>query len=220
MCISLPLVPAGFNTPCDKASGSNHDPDAFLFIDEATCAGQVCCFHRSLCQSPAAPVTPTCLTDCQATGDLTPLHTLSTVLSPVTATAYPSRIGTPTDRQVVTLAGCWLQVLRKRHQLADKEVARLYRILHIYSLGFHQVVVEVTLHAAQRQPLLLAIWKAFSQLWQDALQVSFAPSPPPPQLPLACRVSLPSACPMLPPVPSILTRCTRLSTGLQACVTG
>ncbi|KAL3138922.1 hypothetical protein ABBQ32_005739 [Trebouxia sp. C0010 RCD-2024] len=66
------------------------------------------------------------------------------------------------------------QVLRKRHQLADKEVARLYRILHIYSLGFHQVVAEVTLHAAQRQSLLLAIWKALSQLWQDALQVSFA----------------------------------------------
>lgn len=64
------------------------------------------------------------------------------------------------------------QVLRGCHQLPDKEVKRLYRILHIYSLGFHQVVGEVCLHAAERQQLLLAVWKAFSQLWQDALQVS------------------------------------------------
>lgn len=58
-----------------------------------------------------------------------------------------------------------------RHQLPEKEVKRLYRILHIYSLGFQQVVNEVCLHAAQRQQLLMAVWKAFSQLWQDALQV-------------------------------------------------
>ena len=65
-------------------------------------------------------------------------------------------------------------MLRGRHQLPDKEVKRLYRILHIYSLGFHQVVGEVCLHAVQRQQLLLAVWKAFSQLWQDALQVSLS----------------------------------------------
>lgn len=90
---------------------------------------------------------------------------------------------------------CRIQVLRKRHQLPDKDVARLYRILHIYSLGFHQVVGEVTLHADHRQPLLLAVWRAFSQLWQDALQVSFVP-------PNSSHIAGSSAPPSLPPGPS------------------
>lgn len=88
---------------------------------------------------------------------------------------------------------CRIQVLRKRHQLPDKDVARLYRILHIYSLGFHQVVGEVTLHADHRQPLLLAVWRAFSQLWQDALQVSFVP-------PNSSHIAGSSAPPPSPPV--------------------
>ena len=77
-------------------------------------------------------------------------------------------------------------MLRQHHQLPDKQVKRLYRVLHIYSLGFHEVVDDVCMHAAQRQQLLLAVWKAFSQLWQDALQVSLSvlpvilPRPPPP----------------------------------------
>lgn len=48
---------------------------------------------------------------------------------------------------------------------------RLYRVLHIYSLGFHQVVADITSKAAAQQQLLPAVWKAFLQLWEEALQV-------------------------------------------------
>ncbi len=43
--------------------------------------------------------------------------------------------------------------------------------MHIYSLGFHQVVQDITLHAMERRDLLCSVWKAFSHLWEDALQV-------------------------------------------------
>ena len=66
---------------------------------------------------------------------------------------------------------CDLQVLHQHHHLPEQQVKRLYRILHVYSLGLHQMLLEVCLHAADRQKLLRAVWKAFSQLWQDALQV-------------------------------------------------
>jgi len=55
--------------------------------------------------------------------------------------------------------------------LPEAEVQRLYRVVHIYSLGFHQVIQEITLHAMERRQLLCSVWKAFSQLWEDALQV-------------------------------------------------
>ncbi|KAL0037696.1 hypothetical protein WJX77_008264 [Trebouxia sp. C0004] len=65
--------------------------------------------------------------------------------------------------------------LRGKHRLPEAELQRLYRVVHIYSLGFHQVIEEITLHAMERRQLLCSVWKAFSQLWEDALQVSFAP---------------------------------------------
>jgi hypothetical protein len=55
--------------------------------------------------------------------------------------------------------------------LPEAEVQRLYRVVHIYSLGFHQVIQDITLHAMERRQLLCSVWKAFSQLWEDALQV-------------------------------------------------
>jgi len=55
--------------------------------------------------------------------------------------------------------------------LPEAEVQHLYRVVHIYSLGFHQVIEEITLHAMERRQLLCSVWKAFSQLWEDALQV-------------------------------------------------
>ncbi|DBA83749.1 TPA: hypothetical protein ACH3X1_006280 [Trebouxia sp. C0004] len=67
------------------------------------------------------------------------------------------------------------QTLRGKHRLPEAELQRLYRVVHIYSLGFHQVIEEITLHAMERRQLLCSVWKAFSQLWEDALQVSFAP---------------------------------------------
>ncbi|DBB02647.1 TPA: hypothetical protein ACH3X3_011615 [Trebouxia sp. C0006] len=66
------------------------------------------------------------------------------------------------------------QTLRGKHRLPEAEVQRLYRVVHIYSLGFHQVIQDITLHAMERRQLLCSVWKAFSQLWEDALQVSFA----------------------------------------------
>ena len=64
-----------------------------------------------------------------------------------------------------------LQVLRHQHQLSEPDMQRLYRVLHIYSLGFQQVVADITARAQNRQQLLPAIWTAFSQLWEEALQV-------------------------------------------------
>ena len=46
-------------------------------------------------------------------------------------------------------------------------------ILHtqVYSLGFHQAMLELTAHAANKGLLLLALWRAFAMLWDGALQV-------------------------------------------------
>ena len=68
----------------------------------------------------------------------------------------------------------FLQVLRHQHGLSEPDTQRLYRALHIYSLGFQQVVADITARAHNRQQLLPSIWKAFSQLWEEALQVCFA----------------------------------------------
>ena len=64
-----------------------------------------------------------------------------------------------------------LQVLRQKHQLSEPDMQRLYRVLHIYSLGFHQIVADITSKATAQQQLLPAIWKAFLQLWEEALEV-------------------------------------------------
>ena len=68
------------------------------------------------------------------------------------------------------------QVLRQQHHLSVPDVNRLYRVLHIYSLGFHQVMSEITSKAEDRQQLLSGVWKAFLQLWEEALQVQCASS--------------------------------------------
>ena len=38
-------------------------------------------------------------------------------------------------------------------------------------LGVFQVLGEVALHATDRRQLLTSVWKAFAQLWEEALQV-------------------------------------------------
>ena len=40
----------------------------------------------------------------------------------------------------------------------------------VYSLGFHQAMLELTAHAADRGLLQLAIWRGFAMLWDSALQ--------------------------------------------------
>lgn len=42
--------------------------------------------------------------------------------------------------------------------------------MQVYSLGFHQMCVELAAHAADRGFLLLAIWRGFAMLWDGALQ--------------------------------------------------
>lgn len=44
----------------------------------------------------------------------------------------------------------------------------------VYSLGFHQTMLEVTRHAAHRGLLHLALWRGFAFLWDAALQVPSA----------------------------------------------
>lgn len=63
------------------------------------------------------------------------------------------------------------QVVRQQHHLAEGEVQRLYRVLHVYSLGFHQAVSQLTSKAQAQHKLLPAVWKAFLQLWEETLQV-------------------------------------------------
>ncbi len=41
----------------------------------------------------------------------------------------------------------------------------------VYSLAFHQTMLECTAHAADKGLLLLALWRGFAMLWDAALQV-------------------------------------------------
>ncbi|KAL4451532.1 hypothetical protein ABPG75_007194 [Micractinium tetrahymenae] len=65
------------------------------------------------------------------------------------------------------------EALVQQHRLGPPQVRRLYQALQVYSLGFHQMCVELTAHAASRGLLLLAIWRGFAMLWDGALQVVF-----------------------------------------------
>ena len=61
--------------------------------------------------------------------------------------------------------------LVQHHRLGKPEVRRLYQALQVYSLGFHQGMLDLTRHAGGKGLLLLAIWRAFAMLWDGALQV-------------------------------------------------
>jgi hypothetical protein len=59
----------------------------------------------------------------------------------------------------------------QHHRLGKPEVRRLYQALQVYSLGFHQAMLELTRHASGKGLLLLAIWRGSAMLWDGALQV-------------------------------------------------
>lgn len=40
----------------------------------------------------------------------------------------------------------------------------------VYSLAFHQTMLEATAHATNKGLLLLALWRGFAMLWDAALQ--------------------------------------------------
>lgn len=65
------------------------------------------------------------------------------------------------------------EALVRVHRLGKPEVRRLYQALQVYTLGFHQMCVELTAHATNRGLLLLALWRSFAMLWDSALQVVF-----------------------------------------------
>jgi hypothetical protein len=71
------------------------------------------------------------------------------------------------------------EALVQHHRLGKPEVRRLYQALQVYSLGFHQAMLELTRHASGRGLLLLAIWRGFAMLWDGALQVGGCTCGPP-----------------------------------------
>lgn len=50
------------------------------------------------------------------------------------------------------------------------KLASILPAQQVYSLAFHQTMLECTAHAADRGLLLLALWRGFAMLWDAALQ--------------------------------------------------
>lgn len=62
--------------------------------------------------------------------------------------------------------------LKSRFGLLEADVLRLYLVLYLYSVGFCAALLEPTERARDREQLLEAVFKAFAQLWDEALGVS------------------------------------------------
>lgn len=63
-------------------------------------------------------------------------------------------------------------LLRKHVQIVN--LPRSLPAPQVYSLAFHQTMLECTAHASDRGLLLLALWRGFAMLWDAALQARFA----------------------------------------------
>lgn len=65
------------------------------------------------------------------------------------------------------------ETLKQHHHLSETDVVRLYRALRVYTLGFHETVLDIANVAKHRAPLLQSVWKLFVSLWNSALNVHF-----------------------------------------------
>ena len=67
------------------------------------------------------------------------------------------------------------EVLKARHGLREEDCLRLYALLRAHCLGFQSEARAVVGRAAPagRAQLLLAVWRGFSRLWDDAARCAF-----------------------------------------------
>eukprot|EP00232_Nephroselmis_pyriformis_P007423 CAMPEP_0182898824 /NCGR_PEP_ID=MMETSP0034_2-20130328/27718_1 /TAXON_ID=156128 /ORGANISM="Nephroselmis pyriformis, Strain CCMP717" /LENGTH=388 /DNA_ID=CAMNT_0025032815 /DNA_START=87 /DNA_END=1249 /DNA_ORIENTATION=- len=65
------------------------------------------------------------------------------------------------------------EALARDHGMSQEQSMRLYRVLRVYTIGFHELVYDLVANVKNRQDLLVNVWKMHKQLWETALQVVF-----------------------------------------------
>lgn len=63
--------------------------------------------------------------------------------------------------------------LRHYHALPERDMLRLYQLLHDCCFGFHSRVVDVVQRAAHSGELAEATWRGFALLWDETLRIPF-----------------------------------------------
>lgn len=64
--------------------------------------------------------------------------------------------------------------LKFEHNLSDSEIGNLYRILHVFSKGFQDLVQRATCRAQNQSELIKVVWVTYAQLWDAEAHVPFA----------------------------------------------
>lgn len=64
--------------------------------------------------------------------------------------------------------------LKLKHNLSDSEIGNLYRILHVFSKGFQDLVQRATCRAQNQSELIKVVWVTYAQLWDAEAHVPFA----------------------------------------------
>jgi hypothetical protein len=58
-----------------------------------------------------------------------------------------------------------------RHGLAEEQCLQLYGLLHEHIHGFQAQMLQAVAGAKHKEQLLVGVWRAFADLWDDAVQV-------------------------------------------------
>jgi hypothetical protein len=78
----------------------------------------------------------------------------------------------PEFEQHVLMGALGPETLKYKHQLPEPQILHIYGLLHRHCTGFQEEVLAATGGAEHREQLLAHIWTAFSQLWDECVQVS------------------------------------------------
>lgn len=78
----------------------------------------------------------------------------------------------PEFEQHVLMGALGPETLKHKHQLPEPQILHIYGLLHRHCTGFQEEVLAATGGAEHREQLLAHIWTAFSQLWDECVQVS------------------------------------------------
>ena len=78
----------------------------------------------------------------------------------------------PEFEQHVLMGALGPETLKHKHQLPEPQILHIYGLLRRHCTGFQEEVLAATGGAEHREQLLAHIWTAFSQLWDECVQVS------------------------------------------------
>lgn len=84
----------------------------------------------------------------------------------------PVEYASPLFQQRMLLGALGPETLKTRHGLEEKQALLLYGCMHRHCIAFQQEVGEACQGAKFKEQLLVNVWRAYAQLWDETVQVS------------------------------------------------